>query len=110
MSSYYEHHICAGLYHLADKFEQVFAPTRFSVSLSNYREIPNLVRELKNGEQVVLDDLRDIADKLREYSSKLHSSEMTREHVLAAIEYHREELSRYRKLIKNNTRTLLNKI
>ena len=28
MGSYFEHHICAGLYHLADKFEQVFDPCR----------------------------------------------------------------------------------
>ncbi|MNB84854.1 hypothetical protein D3C81_1142320 [compost metagenome] len=110
MSSYYEHHICAGLYHLADKFAQVFDPTRFSVSLSNYSEIPQLVGELKNGEQVVLDDLRDIADKLRDYSSQLYSSKMTREQVLAAVEYHREEISRYRQSIKNKKRTLLNKL
>lgn len=110
MDSYFEHHICAGLYHLADKFSQVFDPTRFSVSLSNYSEIPKLVRELKNGEQVVLDDLHDIADKLRDYSSQLHASNMTREQVLSAIEYHREEISRYRKSVKTKTRTILNKL
>lgn len=110
MSSYYEHHICAGLYHLADKFEQIFDPTRFSVSLSNYSEIPRLVNELKNGEQVILDDLTDIADKLREYSQELYSGSMTREQVLNSVEYHREEISRYRKKVRNQRRSLLSKL
>jgi len=78
MNSYYEHHICAGLYHLADKFEQVFDPTRFSVSISNYNEIPQLVSELKNREQVVLDDLTDLANKLRDYSLELNSGSTSR--------------------------------
>ena len=36
MTSFNEHHICAGLYQLADKFGQVFDPTRFSVSITNW--------------------------------------------------------------------------
>lgn len=110
MNSYYEHHICAGLYHLADKFEQVFDPTRFSVSISNYNEIPRLISELKNGEQVVLDDLTDIANKLRDYSQELNSGAISRKHVLSAVEYHREEVSRYRKKVKGQRRTLLSKL
>ena len=110
MNSYYEHHICAGLYHLADKFEQVFDPTRFSVSISNYNEIPRLVSELKNGEQVVLDDLTDIANKLRDYSQELNSGSISREQVLNAVEYHREEVNRYRKKVKSQRRTLLSKL
>ncbi|MBA2781233.1 hypothetical protein [Billgrantia kenyensis] len=110
MGSYYEHHICAGLYHLADKFDQIFDPTRFSVSLSSYTEIPRLINELKSGEQVVLDDLNDMATKLRDYSSQLLSGSMTREQVLKAVEYHREEIARYRKQIKQKRRTLLSKL
>lgn len=110
MGSYFEHHICAGLYHLADKFEQVFDPTRFSVSLSNHSEVRKLVSELKKGEQVILDDLQEVAGKLRDYSSQLHSLQMTRKQVLSAVEYHREEVSRYRRSIKNKKRELLNKL
>lgn len=110
MNSYYEHHICAGLYHLADKFEQIFAPTRFSVSISNYNEIPRLVSELKNGEQVVLDDLTDIVKKLRDYSQELSTGSMSREQVLSSVEYHREEIYRYRNKVKRQRRTLLSKI
>lgn len=110
MGSYCEHHICAGLYHLADKFQQLFDPTRFSVSLSNYSEVQRLVDELKNGEQVILDDLQDITDNLRCYSSQIYSLQMTRDQVLTAIEYHREEITRYRRSIKNKKRTLLNKL
>ncbi|HET6764770.1 MAG TPA: hypothetical protein VFH27_13890, partial [Longimicrobiaceae bacterium] len=32
MDGFHEHHVCAGLYQLADRFGQVFDPTRFSVS------------------------------------------------------------------------------
>ncbi|ELX4126808.1 hypothetical protein QJ362_004302 [Vibrio vulnificus] len=110
MGSYYEHHICAGLYHLADKFQQIFDPTRFSVSISNYKEIPRLVNELKNGEQVVLDDLNDMANKLRDYSSSLYSGTMSRSEVLNSIEYHREEIDRYRKQIKQKKRSLMSKL
>ena len=110
MGSYLEHHICAGLYQLADKFEQVFDPTRFSVSISNYDEIPKLIGELKNGEQVVLDDLSDIANNLREYSNQLHSGVMKTEEVLKSVEYHREQIGRYRKKIKSKRRDLLAKL
>jgi hypothetical protein len=110
MGSYLEHHICAGLYQLADKFEQVFDPTRFSVSISNYNEIPKLIGELKNGEQVVLDDLSDIANNLRDYSNQLHSGIVNTEEVLKSVEYHREQVVRYRKQIKSKRRDLLAKL
>lgn len=110
MGSYYEHHICAGLYHLADKFQQAFDPAKFSVSISGFREIPTLINELKDGEQVILDDMQDIANKLRNYSSDLMSGAMTREQVLRAIEYHRGEVDQYRKKVRSKKRTLLQKI
>jgi hypothetical protein len=110
MGSYHEHHICAGLYQLADRFEQVFDPARFSVSIESYNEIPRLVDELKNGEQVVLDDLTDIASELRTYSSRLLSGMMDRDQVLGAVEYHREEIDRYRKKIRQKRRELLSKL
>ena len=110
MRSYSEHHICAALYSLADKFEQVFDPTKFSVSISSFKEIPRLVDELKNGEQVVLDDLQDIAYKLRDYSTELNSGTSDRESVLKAVEYHREELKRYRSQLKSTRREILKKL
>jgi hypothetical protein len=110
MRSYHEHHICAALYHLADRFKQIFDPTKFSVDISNFNEIPRLISELQNGEQVVLDDLQDIAGKLRDYSNDLYSGSMDREAVLKAIEYHCEEIKRYRKQIKNKRRELLSKL
>lgn len=110
MGSYYEHHICAGLYHLADKFEQLFDPTRFSVSIAAFHDVPKLINELRNGEQVVLDDLRNIADKLREYSTDLYANRMTRSQALDAVEYHREEVARYRRAIKVKRREVLAKL
>ena len=110
MGRYQEHHICAGLYHLADKFDQLFDPAKFSVSFSNYNEIPRLIDDLKNGEQVVLDDLTDIVNELRNYSSQLLSGSMSRDQVLKVVEYHREEIGRYRKKIKQKRRDILAKL
>ncbi|MDO6712971.1 hypothetical protein Q4567_19710 [Aliiglaciecola sp. 2_MG-2023] len=110
MRSYHEHHVCAALYHLADKFDQIFDPTRFSVDITSYKEIPRLIDELKNGEQVVLDDLQEIAIKLRDYSNELHSGSTSRDDILKAIEYHRKEIETYRKQIKAKRRNLLSKI
>lgn len=110
MGSFLEHHICAGLYHLADKFEQIFDPTKFSVSVASFKEIPKLIGELKSGEQVVLDDLSDIADNLRDYSDALHTGRMTRAQVLDSVEYHREEIRRFRRIVKTQCRNVLSKL
>lgn len=110
MGSYREHHICAALYQLADKFNQLFDPTKWSVSLSSFSEIPRLVNELKNGERVVLDDLEDIAYKLRDLSSQLASGSMGRDEVLKAIESQREKIKSYQKAIKLKQRELLDKL
>ncbi|PSU99767.1 hypothetical protein [Photobacterium kishitanii] len=110
MNSFKEHHICAGLYHLADKFEQVFNPTRFSVSLSNYQELPKLINELKNGEQMIIDDLQDLSHELRNYSNNLNSLASSRDDVLNAVEYHRVQLSKYRKQVKTQSRNIIKKL
>jgi hypothetical protein len=110
MGSFREHHICAGLYHLADKFEQLFDLTKFAVSITGFQEMPKLIRELKNGEKVVLDDLGDIADKLRDYSAQLYANSMTRVQVLAAVEYHREEIGRYRRSVKAQRRKVMSSL
>ena len=110
MGSYREHHICAGLYQLADKFKQIFDPTRFSVDLANYSEIPKLINELMNGERVILDDLHEMANQLKHDSSQLYSGLTNREQVLTAVECHREEIERYRQQIKQQRRTLLSKL
>jgi hypothetical protein len=110
MRSYHEHHVCAALYHLADKFGQIFDPTKFSVDITNFKEIPRLIDELQNGEQVVLDDLQEIVSKLRNYSCDLHAGTTSRNNILKAVEYHREEIKRYRAKIKSKRRGLLSKL
>ncbi|MEF1251111.1 hypothetical protein [Vibrio owensii] len=110
MNSFKEHHICAGLYHLADKFEQVFDPMRFSVSLSNYQELPDLINELKNGDQVIIDDLQDLSHELRNYSNDIKSLASSRDDVLNAVEYHRVQLSKYRNQVKTQSRNIIKKL
>jgi len=108
--SFHEHHICAGLHHLADKFGQLFDPTRFSVSIANHSEIPTLVNKLQNREQVVIDDLEDMVNKLRDCSSRLYDGKMSRAEVLAAVEAQREDIAQHRQAVKDERRTLLGKL
>lgn len=105
MSNLYENHVCAGLYHLADKFEQVFQPTRFSVSLQSRSEIPELIRHLKNGERAVLDDLDEMIQQLQAYSYKLQAvapldTKTVKDEITQAIEYHRVEVAKHRSKLK----------
>ena len=115
MSTFLEHHICAGLYKLADRFKQVFDPARFSVSLQNYREIPELVSQLQNGERAVLDDLDDMAQQLRDYGVRLNGASQidaiqVKKDIFNAIEYHRHKLGEYRKQIKRLRRKVIDSL
>ena len=74
MGSFHEHHICAGLYQLADRFGQLFDPTRFSASMANYSEIPRLIDHLKNGERAVLDELDDVVQNLQQQAMLLNNA------------------------------------
>jgi hypothetical protein len=112
MNSFYEHHICAGLYHLADKFGQVFDRTRFSVSIASYDEIPELIRHLKDGERAVLDDLQTMAQQLRDYAAQVaratpQTVEAIKLDLFNAVDYHRHELGKHRKKIKSLRRRLV---
>ena len=115
MSSFYEHHVCAGLYSLADRFKQVFDPVRFSVNISSYREIQNLIVTLSQGERAVLDDLQDMIRKLDDAAFKLHSAtpdqqENQRLFVLSVVEAGRIEISGYRNEIKTLRRQIIDKM
>ena len=111
MKSFLEHHICAGLYHLADEFKQVFNPKRFSISISNHQEIPNLITLLKNGERAVLDDLDELATDLRDLGTKLRTSKDSvksevRQEITNSVEYHRQALTKHRRRIKTLRRKI----
>lgn len=110
MTSFKEFHICASLYSLADKFDQIFSPIKLSVNVANLAEIKNLIKELANGEKIIIDDLQDILNELRNYSSQLHSGVTIREDVLLAIETHRREINRHKSLIKSKYREILKKL
>jgi len=114
MHSFLEHHICAGLYHLADKFGQVFDPVRFSVTISNYHEIPELISHLKNGERAVLDDLEEMAQQLGNEASRLRNSpgqaDVIRKDIFNLIDYQRHVLEVHRKKIKNLRRKIIDSL
>lgn len=114
-NSFNEHHVCAALDALGDKFSQLFDPTRFSVSLGNYFEIPELISHLKNGERAVLDDLDEMKTQLRDLAGQLRIAapgelDTTKQEIFAAIGERRTELAKHRKEIKAKRRLILDKM
>jgi hypothetical protein len=115
MSSFSEHHVCDALCALADKFSQLFDPTRYSVSLSNYFEIPELISHLRNRERAVLDDLDEMTTQFRDLAGRLRISSLDeidtiRQEIFAAIGEQRAELAKHRKKIKAKRRLIVDKI
>lgn len=112
MGSYHEHHICAGLYQLADKFGQLFDPTRFSVSLDSYNEIPQLIEHLKNGERAVIDDLDELIGQFQDLAARLDAApagqkDDARAAILASADYFRDKLVQQRKQLKSSRRRIV---
>ncbi|ALN85536.1 hypothetical protein LC55x_2268 [Lysobacter capsici] len=112
MGSYHEHHICAGLYQLADKFGQLFDPTRFSVSLDSYSEIPQLIEHLKNGERAVIDDLDELIGQFQDLAARLDAApagqkDDARAAILASADYFRDKLVQQRKQLKSSRRRIV---
>lgn len=115
MGSYHEHHICAGLYQLADKFGQLFDPTRFSVSLGSYREIPQLIEHLKNGERAVIDDLDELIGQFHALAAQLDAApagqkDETRAAILASADDFRDKLTQQRKQLKSSRRQIVDSV
>jgi DNA mismatch repair ATPase MutS len=112
MSSFYEHQVCAGLYHLADKFAQVFDPTRYAISIASYHQIPELINHLKNGERAVLDDLDEVVRQLQDQAyllstAAIDQSEAIKNDIFNALQTHRRELEKHRKKIKTLRRKIV---
>lgn len=115
LTSYHEHHVCAGLYQLADKFRQVFDPIRFSVSISSHQEIPALIGQLKNGERAILDDLDEIVAQLQESAYQLSAAssdqrDAVRLGIMNSVLDHRHQLDRHRKKIRTLRRQVIDKL
>lgn len=112
MGSLHEHHVCAGLYQLADKFGQVFDPTRFAVSVKNQSEIPNLIHHLKSGERAVLDELDDITQALQRLASQLQNAapgdtDAIKAEISSTILQSRSTIESHRKKIKAMRRKII---
>jgi DNA-binding cell septation regulator SpoVG len=58
MSSYNEFKICAGLYGLADRFDEVFSSIKGAINAEQINAVEDLIRSLANGESLVIDGLR----------------------------------------------------
>jgi hypothetical protein len=73
MSSYNEFKICAGLYGLADRFDEVFSSIKGAINIGQIQAVENLIRDLANGESLVIDGLRGITEKMHTYGNDLSS-------------------------------------
>lgn len=112
MNNFYENHVCAGLYSLADKFEQVFNPTRFSVSIGSKSEIKDLIQHLKDGERAVIDDLNEMVAQLQDYAMQLHAAKpdeiaTLKDRIAQATAYHRDQIKKRRTSVRNIRRRTL---
>lgn len=73
MSSYNEFKICAGLYGLADRFDEVFSSIKGAINVGQIKAVEDLIRDLANGESLVIDGLRGITEKMYTYGNDLNS-------------------------------------
>ena len=71
ISSYNEFQICAGLYGLADRFDEVFSSMKGAINVGQIKTVGNLIRDLSSGESLVIDGLRGITEKMYTYGNDL---------------------------------------
>lgn len=71
MSSYNEFKICAGLYGLADRFDEVFSSIKSAINVGQIKAVEDLIRDLANGESLVINGLRVITEKMYTYGNDL---------------------------------------
>ena len=71
MSSYNEFKICAGLYGLADRFDEVFSSIKGAINAEQINAVEDLIRSLANGESLVIDGLRGVTEKMYDYGNEL---------------------------------------
>ncbi|MDX5297384.1 MAG: hypothetical protein LPK85_00385 [Gammaproteobacteria bacterium] len=116
VDSFHEHQICGALYQLADRFEQVFDPLRLSVSIHEYRAIPALIDNLKNGERAVLDELDEIGLVLYTHAQDLAAESdeavrMTRRaEIQATLDQGRAQLAVHRRGLRDQVREVMDRL
>ena len=110
MNSYNEFKICAGLYGLADRFDEVFSTIKGSINLGQLQTVEKLIRDLANGESLVVDGLRGITEKMYNYGSELSvlsgdDFEQKRDEIIQRLELEvqsmRAQLNVFRKSVRD---------
>lgn len=107
-----ENDVCAALYHLADRFTQVFDPARFSVSIASHHEIPELIAKLRDGERAVIDDLEEMVRSLQDRAHELAAAapqgvKAVRQSILRSAQEHRDAVQAQRAQIKATRRRIV---
>ncbi len=73
LDSYNQYKICAGIYGLADEFEEVFSSLPGAIDVKSIQAVKTLVRDLANGERLVLDGLRNTMLLLADCANELRA-------------------------------------
>lgn len=116
MRSFMEHHVCAGLYHLADRMTQIFDPLKLCIDVRHYGEVINLIDRLRNGERSILDDLDALVADMRNHSNQLGVASSpaqvasVKSSIDQSIAYYKEKLAAKRRKLKSIRRALTDKL
>ncbi|MGJ8678091.1 MAG: hypothetical protein ACSHX0_11280 [Akkermansiaceae bacterium] len=109
MGSYHEYKICAGLYALHDRFDQIFDPVKLAISVGSIQKIHDLINDLSHGERMVIDDLDSMFLSLKELANDLQNAapdeeEGIKNSIKVALKIEHQSLEEHRKRIKMTMR------
>lgn len=115
MDTFNQFKICAGIYGLSDKFNQIFDPTRLAVNAGKSQKIANLLQNLMSGERMIIDILRDTTEFLADSANDLRTlsgAEFNerRDQLQGRIELEVKELKSQIKLVRSTVKDVLVKM
>lgn len=112
MNSYNEFKICAGLYGLADRFDEVFSSIKGAINSGQLKTVETLIRDLANGERLVVDGLRGITEKMYNYGGELsvlsgHDFEQKQDEVVQRLELEVQSMRAQVNVFRKSVRDIL---
>ncbi len=115
MGSYSEYKICAGLYDLHDRFDQIFDPVKLAVAIGNIDKIHALIDSLSHGERMVIDDLDSLFVSLRDLADELDASsqdeeESLKKEIQVMLKIEHSKLEEHRNTIKETMRQVFDNL
>lgn len=115
LHSYSEYKVCAGLYSLHDRFDQIFDSVKLSVSVGNIDKIHNLIDSLSNGERMIIDGQQTLLNSLREFADELDLTSSDdepdlRKEIIVNLNIEHATLELHRNTIKTTMRQVFDNL